>query len=327
MASTIPLLDELSFESAGSLLSRDVPVARPGQTAADVRGMLGAHRFEVASHIAVCKADGALAGMALIEDVLAADGNTPIAELMDPWPPTVSPGTNQEIVAWQAVDRNESALAVVDVEGRFLGMVPPAKLLRVLLHEHDEDMARLGGVLRQSTLAREASNESVPRRLWHRLPWLLVGLIGALIAADVVGRFEAHLKEEVLLAFFIPGIVYLADAVGTQTETLTIRGLSVGVRIRDVVGREILTGLLAGFIIAAVFLPIGLLRWGEADVALAVSLALVAACSTATVVAMALPWGFDTLGLDPAYGSGPLATVVQDLLSIVIYLSVAAAIV
>jgi magnesium transporter len=286
-----------------------------------------AHRFEVASHIAVCEGDGRLAGLALIEDVLAADGSTSIAEIMDDAPPTVSPGTDQEIVAWRAAERGESALAVVDDRGVFRGMVPPARLLRVLLHEHDEDMARLGGVLRQTTAARAASVESVPRRLWHRLPWLLAGLAGALIAADIVGRFESQLKEQLLLAFFIPGIVYLADAVGTQTETLTIRGLSVGVGIREVVGREIVTGVLAGLIIASAFFPIGLARWGEFDVALSVSLALVAACSTATVVALLLPWVFDALGQDPAYGSGPLATVVQDLLSIVIYFSVAAAVV
>jgi magnesium transporter len=55
----------------------------------------------------------------------------------------------------------------------------------------------------------------VPRRVWHRLPWLLLGLAGALVAADLVGWFEAQLRVQVMLAFFLPGIVYLADAVGT----------------------------------------------------------------------------------------------------------------
>jgi len=77
--------------------------------------------------------------------------------------------------------------------------------------------------------------EPVERRFQHRLPWLLVGLAGALLAADFVGRFEGHLQETVMLAFFIPGIVYLADAVGTQTETIVVRGLSVGVTMQRVV--------------------------------------------------------------------------------------------
>jgi magnesium transporter len=53
-------------------------------------------------------------------------------------------------------------------------------------------------------------------RLWHRLPWLLLGLGGAIVAAPLVGRFKEQLREEVLLAFFVPGVVYMADAVGTQ---------------------------------------------------------------------------------------------------------------
>jgi len=127
----------------------------------------------------------------------------------------------------------------------------------------------------------------------------------------------------VILAFFIPGIVYMADAVGTQTETLIVRGLSIGVGVRQVVWRELLTGLLVGVTLAAVFLPVGLWRWGQGDVALTVALSLLAACSTATLVAMALPWLLHRLGRDPAYGSGPLATVVQDLLSVLIYMVIA----
>jgi Mg/Co/Ni transporter MgtE len=81
-------------------------------------------------------------------------------------------------------------------------------------------------------------------------PWLLVGLLGALLAADIVGAYEQQLQANVMLAFFIPGIVYLADAVGTQTEALVIRGLSVGVSIGGVVRREVYTGLLVGVTLA-----------------------------------------------------------------------------
>jgi len=165
--------------------------------------------------------------------------------------------------------------------------------------------------------------ESVGRRFRHRLPWLLLGLVGAMVSADLVGSFEAQLERNVILAFFIPGVVYMADAVGTQTETLIVQGLSIGVGIRQVVWRELLTGLLVGTTLVAVFLSVGLWRWGEPDVAVAVALSLLTACSIATLVAMALPWLLHRLGRDPAYGSGPLATVVQDLLSVLIYLVIA----
>jgi magnesium transporter len=195
------------------------------------------------------------------------------------------------------------------------------------LTEHDEDLARLGGYLGSTSAARTASEESVRRRYWHRLPWLIVGLLGAIVAAEVIAASEARLKATVLLTFFLPGLVYLADAVGTQTETVIVRGLSVGVPIGRVVRLELTTGLLVGLTLAAVFVPIASLRWGAYDVIAAVAIAMVAACSIATAVAMALPALLRRFGLDPAFGSGPLATVAQDLLTIVIYLAVAEAIV
>jgi magnesium transporter len=217
------------------------------------------------------------------------------------------------------VQRNVSSLAVVDDAGRFVGLVTPFRMLGVLLHEHAEDLARLGGYLHDTETARTASAEPLPRRLRHRLPWLLLGLVGAMLAAVIVSAFEHDLNEQVALAFFIPGIVYMADAVGTQTETLVIRGLSCGVPIGAVARREVLTGLLIGVAIALLFLPFSLVVWGDSRVAITVSLALLASCSIATAVALALPSFLDRLGRDPAFGSGPLATVVQDLLSLVIY--------
>lgn len=246
---------------------------------------------------------------------------------MDAAPPVVAPGVDQEVAAWQAVQHAESALAVVDGDGRFVGLIPPHRLLAVLLSEHEEDLSRLGGFLKNTSIARHASEEAILRRFWHRLPWLLLGLAGALMAADIVGWFEAQLQGNVVLAFFVAGVVYLADAVGTQTETVVVRGLSVGVAIKQVVWRELLTGALIGIVLALVAYPLVSWRWGAGDVAFGVSLALLAACSTATIAAMALPWGFDRVGVDPAFGSGPLATVIQDLLSILMYFVIMTAVV
>jgi magnesium transporter len=264
-----------------------------------------------------------LKGLLKIEDVLVAPGDDTVSRYIDADPPVAKHGVDQEVAAWKAVQHGEGALAVVDDDGQFLGLIPPQRLLAVLLAEHDEDMARVGGFLRGSAGARQASLEPTHLRLWHRLPWLFVGLLGAIVAAVIVNGFEDQLREEVLLAFFLPGVVYLADAVGTQTEALIIRGLSAGVNVRDVVIRELTTGLVAGTLLGAAFFPIGLLWWHDADVVLAVSLSLFLACSVATGVATALPWLFNLAGQDPAFGSGPLATVIQDLLSIVLYLSVA----
>jgi magnesium transporter len=304
----------------------DVPVAAPDNTVSAMRDALAGRRYTSIAAVAVCD-DDRLTGLIRVEDLFGAPGDRRAAELMDPDPPAVVVGEGQQVAAWKAVRHEESTLAVVDEDRRFVGMIPPTALLRVLLTEHEEDLSRLGGFLQDAAAAREVSVEPVVRRYLHRMPWLLVGLAGAVIAAAIVGSFKRQLEATVLLAFFLPGIVYMADAVGTQTETLIIRGLSVGVPIAQVVRRELITGLLVGATIALAFFPVAVWRWGDARVALTTAVALLAACSTATVVAMVLPWAIHRLGRDPAFGSGPLGTVIQDLLSILIYFTVAAAII
>ena len=303
-----------------------IPVAGADQTVGEIREDLIGRGFDYAGDVAVL-AGTTLVGLLPLERLLAADEEAHAADLMHANPPLVEPGTDQEVIALEMVRRGESCMAVVDSAGGFVGLVPPHRMLGVLLREHDEDLARLGGYLAGTQRARSAAEETVLRRLWHRLPWLFLGLLGAMAAAVIVGGFEVQLDKTVLLAFFLPAVVYMADAVGTQTETVLIRGLSVGVHLRDVVVRELTTGLVVGALMAAAFFPFALLVWGDGRVALAVGLSLAASCSIATLVAMGFPWAFWRLGADPAFGSGPLATVVQDLLSITVYLVIATAVV
>jgi magnesium transporter len=297
-------------------------VARPAQTAGEVRAALAGTRFDSVAAVAVLDGDR-LIGLVTLEALVAAAPRVPITAIMDADPPVLRPHGDRERAAWAMVAAGESALAVEDEQGRFAGLVPPDRLLAVLLERHRTDLARLGGYLAGTAQAREAATEPVARRLWHRLPWLLLGLLGAMAATVLVAAFEAQLEAKVLLAFFVPGVVYMADAVGTQTEALLIRGLAAGVPVAGAARRELLTGLALGAVVAAVFLPFAWLVWGDARVAATVALALFAGCSIATLVAMLLPWGFHRLGRDPAFGSGPLATVIQDLLSIAIYLAIA----
>ena len=311
-------------------LVTSVPVCAAADLAGEVRASILGTTFGSVADVAVCEErDGRLALLGLIpaERLLGARDDETASALMDPDPPVVTPGLSQEKAAWKAVQHGESSLAVVDSDGRFKGLVPPARLLGVLLREHDEDLARLGGVLSSTASARHATEEALEQRLWHRLPWLVLGLIGSAVAAWIVRGFEVQLETDLRLAFFVPGVVYMADAVGTQTEALVIRGLSVGVSIRRVFRLEILTGLVVGLSIGAVTFPAVWLAFGSVELAAAVALALLAACAMATFVAMSLPWLMTRAGRDPAFGSGPLATVVQDLLSLVIYFAVAVALV
>jgi magnesium transporter len=312
------------LETALQHICTRVPVVRPEQTLAEVRQQLLGNSYDCASHLVVCTGEHFL-GVLRIEDLLAGPDTALAGERMDADAPRVRPGIDQEIAAWEVVRHGEAALSVVDGEGRFRGLIPPERLLEVLLREHDEDLARVGGFLKRSQAVQLSSEEPLWRRFWHRLPWLLLGLAGALFAADLVSVFDRQLQANLLLAFFIPGIVYMADAVGTQTETLVVRGLSVGIGVRRLLRLELLSGLGIGLALGTFGALLVLWRWGDPDVALVLGLAILAACSTATLVAMALPWLLDRCGIDPAFGSGPLATVIQDLLSILIYFCIAAA--
>jgi len=303
-------------------LATDVVVCVGSDRVGAIRRQLAGHSYDSIHDIVVCdvrEPPRRPCGLIPSERLFAAGDDVLAQDIMDADPPVAVGGLDEEKAAWKAVQHAESSLVVVDREGLFRGLVPPARLLGGLLRSHDQDFARLGGYLSSTASARHASEEPLLQRLWHRLPWLLVGLVGAALSAWLVGSFEQRIADDVRVAFFIPGIVYMADAVGTQTEALFIRGLSVGASLRRMFLLEALTGPLMGTVLGLAALPAIALLLGSAGLGLAVAIALLAACGVATLVAMVLPWLMELVGKDPAFGSGPLATVVQDLLSLVIY--------
>lgn len=321
-ASQVTITDVELPGKAGELALLGVPRAGPRSTAAEVREALSGVSFESAVDLAVCDGDRLL-GLVPIERLLAADSDTPVRDLLDETPVVATPGADREDVALQVAQQGGRTAAVAAPDGRFLGIVPSETLLRVLLAEHEEDVARLVGLRSSTSLARAASEEPVRRRLWHRLPWLVIGLLGAMFSAVIVAAFEEEIRDEVLLALFLPAVVYMADAVGTQTEAVVIRGMAVGVPISRVFGRELGAGAIIGVLIGVCFFLFAFAVWGNARVAATVGIALLVSSSIATLVAMVLPYVLARFGLDPAFGSGPLATVVQDLLSILVYFAVA----
>jgi magnesium transporter len=208
----------------------------------------------------------------------------------------------------------------VDHAHRLLGVVPAQALLEVLRHEHVEDLHRLAGIRRETVRARTAIEAPPLRRARHRLPWLLVGLAGSAVATLLMAQFEAVLGTQVAIAFFVPALVYLADAIGTQTEAVAVRGLSLShAPLGHLLGGELRTGMLIGLILGLLaFLP-AWLAFGDLRLALAVASTLVGAAAVATTIGLLFPWALARLGRDPAYGSGPIATILQDVLTIAIY--------
>jgi magnesium transporter len=279
-----------------------------------------------AQYIALCE-KGKLLGLITVSALLLAESQSPLRELIQRPQAIVAASTSSEHTAFQAAHAGADVVAAVDGDNRFLGVIPASRLLALMVHEHEIDLARLGGFFAGTRRATTAGEEAIPRRLWHRLPWLILGLAGAVLTANVVGSFEGILETQIALAFFLPGVVYLADAVGTQTETVVVRGFSVGVSMPKVARGEVLTGLFAGLVLALLFLPAGLLLTAEVSVALTVTLALFAACLIATIIGVSLPWLLQRFDWDPAFGTGPLSTVLQDFFSIVVYFAIASIVV
>ena len=145
-----------------------------------------------------------------------------------------------------------------------------------------------------------------------------------MLAALVVAHFEHLLQDKLAIAYFVPAIVYLADAIGTQTEAIAVRGLSLSrLTLRELLAGELRTGLLIGLALAAIALPLVALSVGDLRLGVAVAAAIVVAGTVATTIGLLLPWLFQRAGRDPALGSGPVATVIQDVLSLLIYFAIA----
>ena len=263
---------------------------------------------------------GELEGVIAVTSLLALRDDELITPHITPPPCSVRASTDQEQVALIAVRHGLAAVPVVDDAERFLGIVPASALLRVLHHEHVEDLDRLSGVLRQREHVAYALDQPASRRVLERLPWLLVGLLGSAFATWVVAAFEASLQRTVAVAFFMPGIVYLADAIGTQTEAVAVRSFSFQQppALRTFL-RELRTGFLLGLALALPVFPAIAFLMGDVRLALAVSFAILFAGTVAAAIGFAFPLLLARCNRDPALGSGPLATVVQDVLSLIAY--------
>lgn len=170
--------------------------------------------------------------------------------------------------------------------------------------------------------------EPVGHLLEHRLPWLVLGLLGGILTSVIISKYEDILSADVRLAFFIPIIVYLSDAVGTQTETIYVRHLKkTGTGFAKYLVKETILGLSLGAIFGLI---IGLFAayWLKAPtVGLTVGLAMLINITIAPVLATVIPTVLYKEHSDPALGSGPLATIIQDLISLLIYFFIASLII
>lgn len=226
-----------------------------------------------------------------------------------------------------AISNQLNFVPVENEHGDFIGVFDTKSVIETLRSEHIDDLHKLAGIKKEFVNIREAVDEAPIRSVWHRLPWLLVGLVGSFVATFIMSNFESVLNENISLSFFIPGIVYLADAIGTQTETIVIRGISLSwSSFKKIFFREFMTGLLIGLILGTISFLFSLLAGYAYTISIVILISIVFAGTIATSIGLLLPALLNKFGLDPAFGSGPLATVIQDVLSILIYFAVSIAI-
>jgi len=313
--------DSRIARSVSAYIDAAVPIAGPDETAGTVRARIAGAGFAAVDPIFVLGTGRALLGAVRLTALLAAADETLLEGLVESGWPQVSVSRTCEEAASVAIRHEVPALAVVDHADAFLGALTATSVMAILRDEHLEDLHHMAGILGRSEQAKAALTAPPFRRALYRLPWLLVGLAGSAGATALMAGAEAQLSAHIAVAFFIPAIIYLADAIGTQAEAVAVRGLSFtdGGPLRLLLG-ELGTGALLGITLATLSFVAVWIVFGDPSLALAVALALAAAGTIATGVGFLLPWAFHRGGLDPALGSGPLATVVQDVLSLAVYL-------
>ena len=309
-------------ETVGAHVVASALRARPEESAAQVLARLAAEKPESVELVLVVGDDGRLQGAAPLATVFAG-GTQAIGGIADRDFPRVTPESDQEHAASLALHHGVDALPVVDAGGRALGVMPAQALMHVLRREHVEDLHVLAGIQREASRARHAIEDPPLRRARHRLPWLAAGLAGSAMATAALAGFESTLSRTVAVAFFVPGIVYLADAIGTQSEAIAVRGLSLTrAGIGHLLAGELRTGMLLGAILGLLsFFPVWLV-FGDPRLAAAVGTAIFGAGTVAASLGILLPWWLARIGRDPALGSGPAATVIQDVIRLLVYLAV-----
>jgi magnesium transporter len=297
--------------------------ARPEERAGDVLARLASEKPASPELVLATDAHGRLLGAAPLARLLALQAHDTLDKALDRDYPRVRPNTDQERAASLALHHGIDVLPVVDAEGCVLGVMPAQAIMQVLRREHVEDLHVLAGIQRETAQARHAIEDPPTRRVRHRLPWLLAGLAGAAIATAAMASFETTLQAHLAVAFFVPGIVYLADAIGTQSEAVAVRGLSLTrAGIGHLLAGELRTGMGIGASLGLIaFLPVWVV-FGDLRLAGAVASAIFAAGAVAAALGLLLPWWIARAGRDPALGSGPLATVIQDILSLLVYFAV-----
>lgn len=313
-------------DSAGGLMTSEFLALRRRMIAAEA--LQAVHDWQPATeasyYLFVVDRSRHLCGMVNLRQLIVADPNTPLIEIMDPDVLSVPAGTDQEECAHLMARYDLLALPVVDADHVLLGVITIDDVVDVLEAEATEDIQRLGGA---QPLERAYLNTSVLTITQKRIGWLLLLFVTESLTGTVLRHFESELQAAVALAFFVPLLIGTGGNAGSQTTSTIIRALAVGdISLGDALyafWHELRAGLLLGLGMALIAY-LRALTWGtNQGLALTVSIAIFIIVLWANALGSLLPLLAARLRIDPTVVSGPVMSTLVDATGLFIYFSIA----
>ena len=265
--------------------------------------------------------DDILLGRLSLKDLLVANPKTKIKSIYKKNVDHVYDIDSAESVASTMQKYDLGAIPVVDKKKKLLGRITIDDIVDLIKEEAEEDYQLAAGILQDVDV-----DDTIFELTKARLPWLIVGLIGGIGAAFVMVGFDEILIQNEILFYFTPLIAAMAGNVGVQSSAIIVQGLAnddIRGSINNRLFKETLLSILNG-VILAILLFLFIYFWkGDTNIALALSVALVAVVIVAGIIGTFIPLFLNKRGIDPAIATGPFITTSNDIFGILIYFMVA----
>ena len=317
-ASDIVELLTYDKDTAGALMAKElVQVKETWTVASCVREMRRQAENVTRVHsIYVTDKDGKLKGRLSLKDLLTASVKTHISEVYIPKVDFVTVATEDEEVARIMQKYDLEAIPVVDENGVLVGRITIDDIVDFIKEEAEKDYQMASGISEDVE-----SSDNVWQLTRARLPWLLIGLLGGLLGAKVIGIFD--LENNIELAFFIPLIAAMGGNVGVQSAAIVVQGLANDSLKMDNIFRKLVkelgVGMLNGMICSLIILGAAFSLGYSMELSLTVSISLLAVIVFAAVFGTFIPLTLEKYKIDPAVATGPFITTVNDVLGLFIY--------
>ncbi len=310
-------------DTAGRMMDPRVSPLRSGITVADAIDRLQQIRRRGLRELFVVDDQGRLVGRVEVHDLALADRALPLADITRSVIAHVSELDPREEVVALLQTQPITTLPVVNVSGRFVGLIRQAELMAAVEEETSVDMQTMVGAS-----ADERALSTAGFAVRKRLPWLQINLLTAFLAAAVVGLFESTIAQFTALAVLLPVVAGQSGNAGAQALAVTMRGLAlreISLRHwRDVVGKEAMTGIVNGLAVAATT-GLAVYVWSRSAALVGViMLAMVISMLSAGLAGALVPMLLRRFGQDPATASSIILTTVTDIVGFFSFLGIAA---